>query len=344
MKALVLTEYNKLEWMEVPKPDVGADEVLIRIMACAVCGSDVHGIDGSTGRRRPPIIMGHEAAGVIEACGSDVRNFRPGDRVTFDSTLYCRVCDACKSGRINLCDHRRVLGVSCEEYRQSGAFAEYLAVPEYVLYRLPDAVSFVQASMVEPFSVAYHAVTRAPIPKDGVALVIGAGTIGMLAVQTLRAQGAGTIIVADIVPEKLQFALQHGADHVVDSRDDSVLEQIRQLTRDGRGAEVCYDATGIQPTVNLALHAVKKGGHVVLVGNLAPEVTFPLQWVVTREVSVLGSCASAGEYDPCLRLIAEGKVDVDALISEVVPMADGHAWIQRLRSGESGLSKLVMVP
>src|ERR1035441_8590022 len=158
MKALTLTDYKKLAYGDAPDPQIAADEVLIRVRACGICGSDVHGMDGSTGRRRPPIIMGHEAAGVIAAGGAQVVNWKLGDRVTFDSTVFCGTCWYCQRGLINLCDHRRVLGVWCEGYRQPGAFAEYIALPHRILYALPHSVSFEQAAMVDPVSIAVHAV------------------------------------------------------------------------------------------------------------------------------------------------------------------------------------------
>lgn len=142
MKALVLTAPGKLEYGDVPVEEPAKDEVLVEVRACGICGSDVHGMDGSTGRRRPPIIMGHEAAGTIVSRGRDVQGWAEGDRVTFDSTIYCGKCRFCRAGKINLCSHRRVLGVSCEDYRQHGAFAQFVAVPQHILYRLPAAVSF----------------------------------------------------------------------------------------------------------------------------------------------------------------------------------------------------------
>src|SRR6187200_2438986 len=126
MKALTLTAYKEFTFGEAPAPTPGPDEVLIKVAACGICGSDVHGMDGSTGRRRPPIIMGHEAAGIVAEVGPGANGRAPGERVTFDSTVYCGQCDPCRRGHVNLCDHRRVLGVSCEEYRRDGAFAEYV--------------------------------------------------------------------------------------------------------------------------------------------------------------------------------------------------------------------------
>ena len=160
MKALVLEEYKKFAYTDMPAPEPGPEEALIAVKACGICGSDVHGMDGSTGRRRPPIVMGHEASGVIAKTGAEVRHWKVGDRVTFDSTIYCGRCEHCRRGEINLCDNRRVLGVSCEDYRQHGAFAEFVAAPQHILYRLPEGLSFEQAAMVEPFAIALHALGR----------------------------------------------------------------------------------------------------------------------------------------------------------------------------------------
>src|SRR5436305_2439710 len=142
MKALVLKDYKKFSYEDVPAPQAGPKEVLVAIKACGICGSDVYGMDGSSGRRRPPIIMGHEASGIIESVGSGVSSWKTGDIVTFDSTIYCGECFFCRSGQINLCDNRRVLGVSCEDYRQNGAFAEFVVLPERILYRVPKNLEF----------------------------------------------------------------------------------------------------------------------------------------------------------------------------------------------------------
>jgi len=344
VKALVMEKYGEFSFREVPTPSPGPDEALIRVRACAVCGSDVHGMDGSTGRRRPPVIMGHEAAGEIEAVGGAVRGFKPGDRVTFDSTIYCGECDMCRSGDVNLCANRRVLGVSCEDYRMDGAFAEYVVVPERVLYRLPDGVTYRQAAMVEPLSIAYHAATRTAIGPDMAVVIVGVGTIGMLSMQVARSFDARTVIAVDIDDRRLKTALENGATAAVNSRDGDALGQILALTKDGRGADVAMDATGIGPTVNLCLKAVSLNGRVVLIGNLAQTIDFPLQWVVTRQISLFGSCASAGEYAKCLELIAEGRVDVDAMISRAVPLSEGGEWLKRLYNREEGLYKVVLIP
>ena len=344
MKALVLEAYKQLVYKDVPTPVPGAGEVLVRVKACAVCGSDVHGIDGSTGRRQPPVIMGHEAAGIIEAVGEGVKAYKPGDRVTFDSTIYCGQCDMCRQGHVNLCADRRVLGVSCDDYRQDGAFAEFVLVPERILYRLPDNVSFTQAAMVEPLAIAYHAATRTPVAQSDTVLVVGVGTIGMLTVEVVRAMGAKLIIAADIDDKKLAASRAAGAAHTVNTKDPAALEAIRALTPGGRGVDIAFDAVGISDTVNLCMQAAGLNGRIVLVGNLAPKVDFPLQWAVTRQLSLFGSCASAGEYGKCLELIATGQVDTDNMISKCVPLSEGAEWILRVYSREEGLNKIVLIP
>ncbi|MDP3431847.1 MAG: alcohol dehydrogenase catalytic domain-containing protein, partial [Bacteroidota bacterium] len=157
MKSLVLEKYNELTIRNTEIPELKPGWVLIKVEACGICGSDVHGMDGSTGRRQPPVIMGHEASGTIAKLGDDVQNWKMGDRVTFDSTISCGECFYCKRDDINLCDNRRVLGVSCDEYRQNGAFAEFVAVPAHILYFIPENIPFEQAAMIEAVSVAVHA-------------------------------------------------------------------------------------------------------------------------------------------------------------------------------------------
>ena len=339
MKALVMREYKKLSYEEVPTPQPKAGEVLIRLQACAVCGSDVHGFDGSTGRRRPPVIMGHEASGVIVECGEGVKEYKVGDRVTFDSTIYCGKCSMCLEGKVNLCADRQVLGVSCEEYNRDGCFAEYVTVPEYILYRMPDNVTFVQAAMIEPLSVAYHAATRTPIKAGDAVVVVGVGTIGLLTLQVVRSFGAGKIIAVDISDERLELAKANGATHCVNSKDADALEQI--LAASEGGVDIAIDATGIESTVNLCIKSVHLDGRVVLIGNLAPSINFPLQYVVTHQISLFGSCASAGEYPACLDLIASGEVEVDSMISKVAPLAEGDLWMNKIFNREDGLTKIV---
>ncbi len=343
MKALVLEKYNQFSYRDVPDPDAGPEDVLIRVNACGICGSDIHGMDGTSGRRIPPIIMGHEAAGEIAQVGALVTGWQQGDRVTFDSTIYCGKCFFCRRGDINCCDNRRVVGVSCSEYRRHGAFAEYVAVPQHILYRLPDRLSFVRAALVEPLSIALHSVNITPLSLGDSAIVVGTGMVGLLVVQTLRASGCGLIIAVDVDPDRLDLALASGADQAVRADSGDVVSQILRLTGD-RGADVVFDVAGLAPTVKLAVHSARKGGSITLVGNLAPTVELPLQTVVTRGLKLLGSLASRGEYPAALDMLERGAIDVDPLISATAPLHDGATWFDRLYRREPRLLKVVLTP
>ena len=342
MKALVLQEYNKLVYKNMPDPVIAPDEVLIRVKACGICGSDVHGMDGSTGRRIPPIIMGHEASGEIVEMGCDVTGRQIGDRVTFDSTIYKLDDWYTRKGLYNLSDGRMVLGVSPGEYRRHGAFAELIAVPQHILYKIPDNVTFTQAAMVEPAAVALHAVEITPISANDTAVVVGAGMIGLFLVQALRVAGCGKIIAIDIENDRLDLAKKLGADYIF-SADSNVSEKIRDLTS-GRGADIAMEAVGIDTTVSTAVDSVRRGGTVTLVGNLTPDVNLPLQKIVTQQLRLQGSCAICGEYSAVLDMIERGQINVDAILSVEAPLSEGAEWFNRLYKKEKGLMKVVLVP
>ena len=283
MKALLLSEYGRLDVTDMDVPQIGDEDVLVRVRACGICGSDIHGYTGITGRRIPPLVMGHEAAGVIERTGPAVTGLAPGDRVTFDSTAYCGRCDFCRRGQVNLCDARMVLGVSCADYRRHGAFAEFIAVPARILHKLPDGLSFEHAAMVEPLAVAVHAVERRRPPASERIVVIGCGMIGLLTIQVLRARGCRSIVAADLLANRRELALTMGAGRVV--------ADVAELPE----ADHVFEVVGYPETVAAAIRTVKKGGVVTLVGNLTPEVVLPLQAVVSRQVTLLGTAASCGE-------------------------------------------------
>lgn len=343
MKALVLTEYKQLDMVDVDRPQTGAEDLLIRIYACGICGSDVHGYDGSTGRRLPPVIMGHEAAGVVEEVGSAVTRFKPGDRVTFDSTVYCGNCFYCRRGQVNLCDNRQVVGVSTPEFRRMGAFAEYVAVPERVAYALPDKMPFEYAALIEAVSIAVHAVSLTPISLDDTVVVIGAGMIGLLTLQAALLAGASRVYVCDVDDSRLELARSLGATGTFNSRNVSPVQEIQQLTA-GRGADAALECVGAPATVKLAIDVVRKGAAVTLVGNISPRVEMGLQSVVTRQIRLQGSCASSGEYPACISLIARGAIRVEPLLSAVAPLKEGAEWFRRLYAHEPGLMKIVLQP
>lgn len=343
MQALLLTHYRKLELTEAERPAIGPDDVLVRVAACGICGSDVHGYDGSSGRRVPPIIMGHEAAGVIADVGAKVDRAQVGDRVTFDSTISCGRCESCRRGAVNLCESRRVLGVSCADYRQHGAFAEFVAVPQNILYSLPREMPFEHAAFIEPVSVAVHGVDRLAIKPGERAVVVGSGMIGLLVIQALRVAGCRQVVAIDIDSGRLELAKEVGATETIDSKQADAVGSVMKITG-GEGADVALEVVGNAAAVGAAIGCVRRGGRVGLVGNLAPEVPFPLQAVVTRELTLYGSCSSAGEYGRAIELVASGAIRVAPLISAIAPLADGPRWFERLYAREPGLMKVILKP
>lgn len=342
MKALVLVEYKRFEYREVPDPVMGPADVLIRVKACGICGSDVHGMDGSTGRRQPPVIMGHEAAGTIEAVGQDVKDYRPGERVTFDSTIYCGECHFCRVGANNLCDNRRVIGVACDEYHQDGAMAELIAVPRRILYRLPAEISFEEAAMIEPLAVAFHAVNNTPARLNDSVVVIGAGLIGLLIIQTLRISGFGRLYCIDLDANRLALARKFGADQTF-TPSETAADEIVQATG-GRGVDIVYDAAGVNASFQQAFGLVRKGGNVILVGNLAKKVDLPLQFCVTREINLLTSCAINGEYESAIGILSRKLVDLKSLIGAAPKLSEGGLWFKKLHNAEDNLIKVILKP
>jgi L-iditol 2-dehydrogenase len=343
MNALLLSEYKHLEVTTLPVPVPEPFDVLVQVAACGICGSDVHGYDGTSGRRIPPLVMGHEAAGIVAGVGSEVSGLDVGDRVTFDSTVYCGACAFCRKGEMNLCDDRQVVGVSCGDYSRAGAFAEYVVVPARIVYKLPDNLAFAEAAMLEAVSVALHAVAVSKLEGGEIALVIGAGMIGLLTLQAARAAGCSQVLIADIDRTRLQSAAGLGADRTILASGTELTQEILRLT-EGRGVDVVLEAVGRNETVAAAIDCVRKGGTVTLIGNITPQVNLPLQKVVSRQIRLQGSCASCGEYPQAMELMAAGTIRVGPLITAVAPLSDGPAWFDRLHSGEPNLMNVVLDP
>ena len=341
MKALVLEEIGKLNIKDVPKPKAEGNRLLVKVEAVSICGSDVHGYDGSSGRRKPPIIMGHEAAGIVEEAGPLAEGFSPGDRVTFNSSEYCAKCSFCAQGKTNLCKTGKVFGVSCDDYHKDGAMAQYISVPDYSTYKIPNGVSFIEAALAEPLSVALHAVNLTDIKLGDTALIFGAGTIGSMLLKLLKISNCSTVVMVDIDEIKLEQAKKMRADYCINSLKENVTDRVNEITN-GEGADLAFEAVGIAPTVNAAVSALKKCGILTLLGNVSPKIDFPLQKVVVKELRVIASCAVTTEYERSLKLIALGQVNVKDIISQVVPIERGQEMFDRLHSGEKGLGKVVL--
>lgn len=343
MKSLTLTAYSHLEIADVEVPQPGDDEVVLRVATCGICGSDVHGYDGSSGRRIPPIVMGHEAAGTVHAVGRNVTRFKKGDRVTFDSTVFCGACNFCLRGEVNLCDRRQVVGVSCSEYRRAGAFAEFVVVPQRIVYELPRDLGFAEAAMLEAVAVALHAVHLSEPQSCRSALIVGAGMIGLLTAQAARALGIERIMIADVDDSRLRMARELGFKEALCATGNELVARVIELTN-GMGVDLVLEAVGREETVLASIDCVRKGGRVTLIGNIQPEIRLPLQKIVTRQIRLQGSAASAGEYPEAMELVASGRIQVKPLISAVATLQDGPEWFSRLHAREAGLLKVILCP
>ena len=340
MKALVHTALSKFEYKDVPMPQVGDSDVLVRVKAVGICGSDLHGFTGETPRRIPPCIMGHEGAGLVESVGKDVPNLAVGDRITFDSTVYCNQCPPCCRGRINLCDNRRVLGSSHKTWRKDGCMAEFVVMPYWITYRVPDSVSFEEAALVETAAVGMHAACITPIEVNDVVAVIGAGPIGQFTIQAARVRGAGSVVALDVRDERLALARELGASLTINPAQEKV-EAVLQKAFGRPDVDVVLEAVGLPSALELAWKLAKKKGNITLIGNVAP-VPFPLPEVVVRELTIRGSASSSGELRACLDLMAQGRIQAKPLISRIMPLAEGQLAFDTLLRGDPTLMKVLL--
>lgn len=343
MKALVLKDYSRFSIEDIPTPIPSPTDVLVRIKSTAICGSDVHGYDGTSGRRIPPIIMGHEAAGQIESIGQEVTRWQPGDRVTFDSTIF-RLDDwYSRRGWYNLSDSRRVLGVSCDEYKQNGTFAEYAVIPQHILYRIPDSLSYDDAALTEPLAVALHGISLTPIEIGDTVAVIGAGTIGLMLVGSLTQKGCSNIIVSDVSEERLEIAQKFGATHTVNPSQNSLSHICTTLT-EGRGADSILEAVGLEVTIAEAITSIRRGGTITLLGNISKQVCIPLQQVVAGQICLQGSCAIREEFPAALRLLETGKIPTGLIISKTAYLEQAPGLFEQLHAGDPKLLKVILHP
>lgn len=254
VKALVFVGPGVMTVTERPdrRPDRG--EVLIAVRASGICGSDIHGYLGLTGRRQPGTVMGHEAAGEVVEIGPEVGGARVGDRVVLPSILPCGRCEPCREGRSNVCEHRRGLGMQFD-----GAYAERMVVPDALAVRLPDSLGYVEAAVVEPLAVALHALAITPLEPGDDVVIVGAGPIGLLTLLAVRLRGAGSVAITDRSPHRLELARALGADLAIDVGATDPVEAIRRATN-GRGADVVLEAAGISATVAQSLVVARTGG------------------------------------------------------------------------------------
>ncbi|MHB1391505.1 MAG: zinc-dependent alcohol dehydrogenase [Clostridia bacterium] len=341
MKALVYNGPLDLTLKDIPKPEPGPGEVCVKVQAVSICGSDITGYKGKSNMRIAPLVMGHEFSGIVFEIGAGVSKDIIGKRVAVIPNMFCGKCDNCLEGNINLCDFRRIVGTTMAAGGYNGGMGEYVAVRESALLYLPDSVSFNYAAMLEPFAVALHAVKKAGDIKGKFALVVGAGPIGLLTLKCLKYLGASTVVVTDLVDERLQVAHELGADMVVNSAKENVSDIIKSMSN-GVGADIALDAVGISASVNQCIGSVRNKGKVILIGMASQSLDFEFKQVVCREIQMFGSYTYTVEMKECLDILESGKVSLDGMITGVYPLEEGPAVFADLAAGSTKDIKVVL--
>ncbi|TAK25520.1 MAG: 2,3-butanediol dehydrogenase [Chloroflexota bacterium] len=307
----------------VPDPTPGPDDVVIRVAYCGICGTDLEEYregpiwvpvaepNPLTGKKAP-VIMGHEFAGEVVAVGRNVRSFAIGDRVAPDVVLYCGACYWCRRHQVHLCEHMAALGLAGD-----GGLAEYCAVPAAMCERAPEGVSDAGAALAEPLAVAVRAVRRSRMALGESVAIVGAGAVGLLAMQAARAGGAGEVFVVERSPARKELARQLGASAVLDPTLDDVADELRRVTG-GVGPDVVIECAGGPGTWVYATSLVRRGGRVVVIGlNSTPTPINVTQAIVAPEIEVIGSLAHVYDEDfrAAVRLLGDGRVRAEAIIS-----------------------------
>jgi len=334
MKALVFKSPGKIELEEIPQPKPIRDESLINVRAVGICGSDFEGFLGKTGRRIPPLVMGHEMAGVV-VMPAEGSAFKTGAGVVVQPRLYCGACSYCRQGLTNLCSKADIFGVM----RKDGGMAEYLAVPERCLFRIGADVDFGEAAMVEPLAVAYRSVQQLQedtVRKAEHTILVGAGTIGLLILQMLRIRGVRNIIVSDLSEHRLRIAQELGADVTVNPAKEDVLSRVKEITA-GAMADIAIEAVGFQDAVSQALSALKNRGTVVWVGMAQRMIEVNMHQIVAAELNIRGSFIySVDDFGASLKLIESRKIQLNPIISLSEKLAAGPNIFERLKDNRDG--------
>ncbi|RPH99050.1 MAG: galactitol-1-phosphate 5-dehydrogenase [Zetaproteobacteria bacterium] len=339
MKALFYPAWDRLEIRDVPEPSPKPGEVLLKVLAVGICGSELHGFKIHAPRRTPPLIMGHEFSGEVLAVGPGVSGFRVGEVVAVNSTISCGACDACVDGDPHVCPTAEVYGT-----KRPGAFAELVAAPVPTLLRMPGNVTPVQASLMEPLGNGVHAwsMIRRRFPET--VAIFGAGAIGLLTMQVALAGGAGRVAVVDVSPARLAVAKRLGADRTLDARRDDVLAGLRDFTR-GRGADVAIDAVGAAATRDLAVKAIRKGCECVWLGLHDDATSVGGLDIVLGEKAIYGSFAvRPRDLHTALDLLGAGKIALEPWV-RTFPLADGaKVFTELVTAPPDDYIKAVLLP
>jgi 2-desacetyl-2-hydroxyethyl bacteriochlorophyllide A dehydrogenase len=318
---------KQLEIVDMPQPIPQRDELLIKVKACGICGSDVHGYLGITGRRIAPMIMGHEFSGEVVGLGENVRlGYKVGDRVAIQPCVSCWECVKCKEGYNNVCENRNFMGAM--DY--NGAMVEYICVPEKQVYRLPQDMSYSVGALIEALAVAYSGVKKAGNLEGKNVVIIGGGTIGQLVLMCAKVQRPKKIILSDLSDNRLSIANTLGADVTINPRGKDFSEEVYKAF-DGEKADVSIEAVGIGATVSQALDSLKSQGTCVLIGNSAKVIEVNMQQIVTRELKIYGSYLyTHEEFGETIDFIHNNNLDLSTLISKEISLEDAPQMFEAL--------------
>lgn len=340
MKALRFLEPYHLEVQEVPTPVPADDECLLRVRACGICGSDPAGYTGRSGRRIPPMTMGHEFSAEVAAVGKNVTKFKVGDGVIPQPINFCGHCENCKRGLTMLCLNKKFYGVLTTD----GAMAEYVSVPEKLLYALPEGTTYYQGALAEPYAVTYGAYRKAGSLKDKIVMIVGAGTIGQCLLQLVCLDQPKMVIMADLSDPRLAIAKELGATHTINTGKVDALEEISRLT-DGHMIDVSFEAVGVQPTANLSIKALRIAGTAVWLGMNQKEMTLNMQDIVCSARNVLGSFNyTHQEFGEVVDIIGSGKLATNRMISKVVSLEEAPQAFEDLLSSPDQYLKIIIDP
>lgn len=340
MKALKYIAAGHLEIQEETKPVPTKGEVLLKVRACGICGSDVHGFLGLTGRRLPPMTMGHEFAAEVAELGEDAEKFHVGDGVIVQPIHFCGECENCQKGLTNMCLNKKFFGV----LNVNGAMAEYVAVPEKLLFPLPQQCSYEIGALAEPYAVGYGAVKKAGGVGGQNVLVIGAGTIGLGIIQIIKQQNPGKIIVSDLSDTRLQTAKLFGADEVINPGNEDALKAVAKYT-DGKMIDTSIEAVGVQATANLSVQCLKTGGQAIWVGMSQKEMEINMQDIVCFARRVIGSFNyTHQEFGEVVDLLGSGRIHAGKLITKTVTLAETQQAMEELHQRPDQFIKVMIEP
>ena len=338
MKAAVWYGGKDIRIEDVAMPTAGPQEILIKVKVVGICGSELHAYEGLSKRRNPPLVMGHEFAGIIEQVGERSNGLDVGERVVVDPAVPCGVCELCLSGQTNICRARRHVGIDFP-----GAFAQYVKVPSRACHKISDSISFEEAALAEPLSVGIHAASLTNVREGDVVLILGSGVIGLSCLIAAR-ERAATVLVSDLFRLRLNFAKLFGADEVIDASIVDPVSEV-QRTTSGKGADTVIEAVGLEKTVGQAISSVKDGGRVILVGMLDQTARVNILQITLREIQVKGSYGRTSEdFKKGLTLLGKDPSLIRRLITHTFPLHDVSQAFETMSSEKQSTMKIMLIP